>query len=76
MQDISTEAKIPDEFLQEIGKQFYKHELIDILGPTLNHFAEDIASIQFHSNSRPVAIRVTAPVPRQTTLFEVGSNER
>ena len=58
MQDIFTDVKLPEEFLLELAKRFHEDGLIDVLGSTLNHIAEEIASIKFNSNSRSVAIRV------------------
>jgi hypothetical protein len=57
LQDIYTEVKLPEEFLNELARRFYDDGLIDVIGPTLNGISEEIASIRFNENYRS-AIRV------------------
>jgi ubiquitin conjugation factor E4 B len=69
MQDIFTEVKLPEEFLVEFALRFHDDGLIDVLGSTLNHIAEDMASLKFNSNSRSVVIRVTTLSPLHSSSF-------
>jgi hypothetical protein len=70
MQDIFTEVKLPEEFLNELAKRFHDDGLIDVIGSTVTGIAEEIALVKFNDNYRSVAIRVLSFVapsanPRQ-----------
>jgi len=58
MQDIFTEVKLPEEFLNELAKRFHDDGLIDVIGSTVTGIAEEIALVKFNDNNRSVAIRV------------------
>ena len=58
MQDIFTEVKLPEEFLNELARRFHEDGLIDVIGSTITGIAEEIAAIKFNENYRSVAIRV------------------
>jgi hypothetical protein len=58
MQDIFTEVKLPEEFLNELAKRFHDDGLIDVIGSTIMGIAEEIAAIKFNESYRSVAIRV------------------
>ena len=62
MQDIFTEVKLPEEFLNELAKRFHYDGLIDVIGSTITGIAEEIASVKFNESNRSVAIRVTSLV--------------
>lgn len=57
LQDIYTEVKLPEEFLNELARRFYDDGLIDVIGPTINGISEEITSIKFNENYRS-AVRV------------------
>jgi hypothetical protein len=61
MQDIFTEVKLPEEFLNELAKRFHDDGLIDVIGSTITGIAEEIALVKFNENNRSVAIRVATP---------------
>jgi len=58
MQDMFTEVKLPEEFLNELGKRFHEDGLIDVIGSTITGIADDMTSIKFNDNHRYVTIRV------------------
>ena len=62
MQDIYTEVKLPEEFLQELAKRFHEDGLVDVIGSTVMGIAEEIASTKFNENYQS-AIRVLTPSP-------------
>ena len=58
MQDIFTEVKLPEDFLNELARRFHEDGLIDVLGSTIAGIGEEIALMKFNENYRSVAIRV------------------
>jgi hypothetical protein len=68
MQDIFTEVKLPEEFLQDLAKRFHDDGLLDVISSTLNHIAEDISTLKFNSNQRAVAMRVPPPRTPSSTV--------
>lgn len=58
MQDMLTDVKLPEEFLNELAKRFHDDGLIDVIRSTVIGIAEEIALVKFNENYRSVAIRV------------------
>lgn len=57
LQDVFTDVKLPEEFLNELATRFYDDGLIEVIGSTITGISEEIASLKFNENYRS-AIRV------------------
>jgi len=57
LQDIFTEVKLPEEFLNELANRFHDDGLVDVIGPTIIGISEEIGSIKFNEDFQS-AIRV------------------
>jgi hypothetical protein len=58
MQDIFTEVKLPEEFLNDLAKQSQDEGLINVIGSTITGIVDEIGSVKFNESHRSVAIRV------------------
>lgn len=54
LQDIYTDVKLPEEFLNELAKRFDDDGLVDVIGSTITGISEEIASLKFNENYRSV----------------------
>ena len=52
LQDIYTEVKLPEDFLNELARRFYEDGLVDVIGTTVTGISEEIASIKFNESYR------------------------
>jgi ubiquitin conjugation factor E4 B len=50
LQDMYSDVKIPEDFLQELAKRFHEDGLVDVIGSTIQHLGEEIASNKFNGN--------------------------
>lgn len=57
LQDIYTEVKLPEEFLNELAIRFHEDGLIDVIGSTITGIVEEMSVIKFNENQRFVIIR-------------------
>ena len=62
LQDIFTEVKLPEEFLNDLAKRFQDDGLVDVIGPTVIGISEEIGSLKFNENHQS-AMRVTPNYP-------------